>query len=124
MSQFELFGAPSTKSPRLPAVGTCNARCLWLIINLGWLDNDCLRAYGMGNASRRAKDLVELYDWQVVSRSKSFTRPDGKTVPVSEYRVDPIWLNSLVGADAEFAQRLLLWSQKQNEHEQAHGGEA
>ncbi|BBO55820.1 hypothetical protein [Cobetia sp. AM6] len=124
MSQFEMFGTPSTKAPRLPVVGTCNARSLWLMLSCGWLDNDRLRAYGMGNASRRAKDLVELHDWQIVTRSKSFTRPDSKIVPVKEYRVDPVWLNSLVGSDAEFAQRLLLWSQQQNQYEQAHGGEA
>ncbi|MEP4557701.1 hypothetical protein [Cobetia amphilecti] len=124
MSQFELFGIASTKAPRLPSVGTCNARCLWLMLNRGWLDNDSLRTYGMSNASRRAKDLADLYDWQVVTRWKDYLRPDGKVVAVKEYRADPIWLNSLVGSDAEFAQRLLLWSQKQNEHEQAHGGEA
>ncbi|MDT8878525.1 hypothetical protein RSO68_03470 [Halomonas saccharevitans] len=122
--QFDLFGAP-TKPVSFPAVGSSNARCLWLMLNEGWLDNDRLRAYGMGNASRRAKDLVENYGWPVVTRWKSFSRPDGVIVSIKEYRVEPVWLHELVRDDEVFAERLAMWGLAQNDYEHGKkGGEA
>ena len=93
------------------------------MLNKGWLDNDRLREFGMGNASRRAKDLVENYGWLVVSRWKSYMRPDGAVVPIKEYRVEPLWLSELVGSDSEFAERLALRGLAQNGSEMKAGGD-
>lgn len=123
--QFDMFGGRPTRPVSFPAVGSCNARCLWLMLNRGWLDNDRLREYGMGNASRRAKDLVEDHGWLVVARWKPYQRPDGSMVRLKEYRIEPLWLHELVGEDPAFKERLLLWSRAQHDHEAAHrpGGE-
>lgn len=123
--QLEMFGGMPTKDTTLPAVGTVCARCLWLCLNKLGCDNHELSRYGIANASRRMMDLRDHYGWAIVTRSKPSQRRDGVTVHISEYRVDPEWLNELVGSDPVFAERLLLWSQAQNDFEMSRqAGEA
>lgn len=124
MSQMPLFGGLPTRDTTLPAVGTVCARALWLMLNRGWCDNHRLVEYGIGNASRRMMDLRDSYGWAIVTQSKPSCRRDGAMVWISEYRVEPYWLNDLVGKDPVFAERLLLWSQAQNDHEHGKGGAA
>ncbi|MGM0784854.1 MAG: hypothetical protein ACQEUM_12120 [Pseudomonadota bacterium] len=121
MYQMPLFGGMPTKDTTLPAVGTVCARCLWLMLNRGWCDNHRLADYGIANASRRMMDLRDRYGWAIVTQSKRSRRPDGEVVPISEYRIEPVWINELVGSDPVFKERLLLWSRAQNDHE--HGGQ-
>lgn len=117
MDQFEMFGGMPTKDTTLPAVGTTCARCLWQMLNRGWCDNHRLATNDIANASRRMMDLRDHYGWPVVTRKKPSQRRDGVVVWISEYRADPEWLNELAGSDPVFAERLLLWSQAQNDFE-------
>lgn len=119
--QLNLFGHEPSGETKLPRIGTVCARVLWLELNLGWCDNHRLARYGIGNASRRAMDLRDRYGWQIVTQRKPSRRFDGELVQIAEYRVDPEWLNALVGADPEFRKQLLDWSRAQNDHEMRRG---
>lgn len=118
MSNWKAFGGTPAQRTTLPEIGTCNARCFYIMLNVCPLTNDKLSEYGMANASRRSKDLVEKYGVHVMTRTKHHVRTDGVSVRVSEYRVDPEWINGLVGESEQFRTRLLLWAEAQEKYEQ------
>lgn len=118
MSDWKPFGGTPADHFTFPQVGNCGARCLYLMLNIGPLSNEKLREYGMGNASRRAKDLVENHGVHVMTRTVSMTRPDGVSVRVSEYRVDPEWINRVMRESEALRGRLVLWADAQEKYEQ------